>query len=206
MKGTHLAMKSGMLAAEGAVEALQGRGNDYEDRLRRSWVARELYQVRNIRPGFRWGILPGMANAALETYVFRGHAPWTLQNPTDHQRLQKASDSQVIAYPKPDGVITFDRLSSVFLCNLHHPENQPNHLKLGTPELAISHNQALYDSPEQRYCPAGVYEIVNNQEKPALQINSTNCIHCKACDIKDPLQNIRWTPPEGGSGPNYRDL
>jgi electron-transferring-flavoprotein dehydrogenase len=206
MKGTHLAMKSGMLAAEGAVEALQGRGNDYEDRLRRSWVARELYQVRNIRPGFRWGILPGMANAALETYVFRGHAPWTLQNPTDHQRLQKASDSQVIAYPKPDGVITFDRLSSVFLCNLHHPENQPNHLKLGTPELAISHNQALFDSPEQRYCPAGVYEIVNKQEKPALQINSANCIHCKACDIKDPLQNIRWTPPEGGSGPNYRDL
>lgn len=206
IKGTHLAMKSGMLAAEGAVNALRGRINDYEARLRQSWVARELYHVRNIRPGFRWGIIPGMMNAALETYVFRGHAPWTLRNHADHQQLQKVSASAPVIYPKPDGVITFDRLSSVFLCGLHHPENQPNHLKLEVADLAISHNLKFYDSPEQRYCPAGVYEIVTSQEKAHLQINSGNCIHCKACDIKDPLQNIRWTPPEGGSGPNYRGM
>jgi electron-transferring-flavoprotein dehydrogenase len=206
IKGTHLAMKSGMMGAEGVVEALQGRVNDYGNRLRQSWVAKELHEVRNIRPGFRWGLASGMVNAALETYIFRGRAPWTLRNHADHQQLQRASDSPVIAYPKPDGVITFDRLSSVFLGNIHHPENQPNHLKLAIPDLAISHNQELYDSPEQRYCPAGVYEIVRDQGKPKLQINSANCIHCKACDIKDPLQNIAWTPPEGGSGPHYRDM
>src|SRR5262249_30139429 len=124
----------------------------------------------------------------------------------DHHHLQPASASKPIDYPKPDGVITFDRLSSVFLCNIHHPENQPNHLILKTPTLAISHNFSLYDSPEQRYCPASVYEIIQGKETPYLQINSANCIHCKTCDIKDPLQNIHWVPPEGGSGPNYSDM
>jgi electron-transferring-flavoprotein dehydrogenase len=206
IKGTHTAMKSGMLAAEGVVEKLKGRTNDYQARLRRSWVAKELQLVRNIRPGFRWGLIPGLLNAALETYVFRGRSPWTLQNHADHQQLHLASDCKPIPYPKPDGVITFDRLSSDFLCNIHHPENQPNHLKLERPELAISHNLELYDSPEQRYCPANVYEIVKEKEKSRLQINSANCIHCKTCDIKDPLQNIHWVPPEGGSGPNYSDM
>jgi electron-transferring-flavoprotein dehydrogenase len=206
IKGTHTAMKSGMLSAEGVVETLRGRANDYEKRLRQSWVATELYKVRNIRPGFRWGIIPGLINAALETYVFRGRSPWTLQNHADNQQLHLAKDCKPIAYSKPDGIVTFDRLSSVFLCNIHHPENQPNHLKLKEPELAISHNLELYDSPEQRYCPAGVYEIVKQEQKSYLQINSANCIHCKTCDIKDPLLNIHWVPPEGGSGPNYSDM
>lgn len=207
IKGTHLAMKSGMLAAEGVREALRGWANDYEGRLRQSWVAKELYQARNVRPAFRWGVIPGMINAALESWVFRGRVPWTFRNHADHQQLQKLSDAKPIAYPKPDGVITFDRLSSVYLCDIHHPENQPDHLKLADPGLAISHNLRLYGSPEQRYCPAGVYEIVTTPEGPSsLHINSANCIHCKACDIKDPLQNINWIPPEGGSGPHYRDM
>jgi len=206
IKGTHTAMKSGMLSAEGIFETLQGRPNDYESRLRQSWVAKELHQVRNIRPGFRLGLIPGLINAALGTYVWRGRAPWTLRNHADYQQLNLAKNSKPIDYPKPDGVLTFDRLSSVFLCTIHHPENQPNHLQLENPDLAISHNFNLYDSPEQRYCPAGVYEIVQSHEKPALQINSANCIHCKTCDIKDPLQNIHWVPPEGGSGPTYSDM
>jgi electron-transferring-flavoprotein dehydrogenase len=206
IKGSHTAMKSGMLAAEGVMETLQGRRNDYENRLRKSWVAIELQQVRNIRPGFRWGMLLGLIHAALDTYIFRGKAPWTLHNHADHLQLKKASASKRIPYPKPDGVVTFDRLSSVYLCTIHHPENQPNHLHLAIPDLAISHNFALYDSPEQRYCPANVYEIVKTEGKPSLQINSANCIHCKTCDIKDPLQNIHWVPPEGGSGPTYSDM
>lgn len=206
IKGTHTAMKSGMLAAEGVFGKLRGGINDYENRFYDSWVAKELYQARNIRPGFRWGIFPGLLNAALETYIFKGRSPWTFQNYADHQQLHLASDCKPINYPKPDGVVTFDRLSSVFLCNIHHRENQTNHLILERPELAISHNLELYDSPEQRYCPANVYEIVKEADKSRLQINSANCIHCKTCDIKDPLQNIHWVPPEGGSGPNYGDM
>lgn len=206
LKGTHTAMKSGMLCAEGVFEALQGRPNDYEKRLKESWVAQELYRVRNIRPGFRWGFIPGLINAALETYLLRGKAPWTLPNHADHKQLRLASKSQKVSYPKPDGILTFDRLSSVYLCNIHHPENQPNHLQLRQPDLAISHNLELYDSPESIYCPAKVYEIVPVESKQHLQINSANCIHCKTCDIKDPLQNIHWVPPEGGSGPNYTDM
>lgn len=203
IKGTNTAMKSGMLAAEGVVKALEGQKNDYDQRLHTSWVAKELKAVRNIRPGFKFGLIPGLINAALETYIFRGKMPWTLRHHKDHQSLKLAKDSKKIDYPKPDGVVSFDRLSSVFLCNAHHPENQPNHLILQSPEAAISHNFARYDSPEQRYCPAGVYEIVERDGAPHLHINGANCIHCKTCDIKDPLQNIQWTPPEGGSGPNY---
>jgi len=206
LKGTHTAMKSGMLAAEGVGEVLQGRTHDYENRLWKSWVAKELYQARNIRPSFRWGLIPGIMNAALETYIFRGHTPWTFSNHADYKQLCSAAKCNPIDYPKPDGVLTYDRLSSLFLCNIHHPENQPNHLKLDTPELAISYNLKLYDSPEQWYCPAGVYEIIHDNEGANLQINSANCVHCKTCDIKDPLQNIHWVPPEGGSGPTYCDL
>lgn len=206
IKGTHTAMKSGMIAAESMIKTLEGCSNDYEDRFHQSWVAKELHQVRNIRPGFRWGVIPGMINAALETYVLRGHSPWTLRNHADYLQLHPSADCQPIAYLKPDGIVTFDRLSSIFLSHIRHPENQPNHLKLKIPELAISYNLELYNSPEQRYCPAGVYEIVREGEKERLQINSANCIHCKTCDIKDPLQNILWNPPEGGSGPNYVDM
>lgn len=203
IKGSHTAMKSGMLAAEGAYEKLQGRTNDYQTRLEESWVATELKEVRNIRPGFKYGLIPGLLNAAFETYITRGKSPWTLKHHCDHKSLKLAKDAPPINYPTPDGKLTFDRLSSVYLCNTHHPETQPNHLQLRDPALAIEYNYKLYDSPEQRYCPAGVYEIVSEDETPRLQINSANCIHCKTCDIKDPLQNIHWVPPEGGSGPNY---
>lgn len=202
VKGTHTAMKSGMLAAEGVINALKTGENDYEKRLKNSWVAAELKAVRNIRPAFQKGMVMGMLYAALDTYIFRGKAPWTFKNHIDHAQLEQ--DCAPIVYPKPDQKISFDRLSSVFLCNTHHPENQPNHLHLRNPEKAIEHNYALYNSPEQRYCPAGVYEVVTDEnDKKRLQINAANCIHCKTCDIKDPLQNIQWTPPEGGCGPNY---
>lgn len=211
LKGTHTAMKSGMLAAEGLLETLRGRTNTYDNHLRQSWVGKELYQARNIRPGFRWGLWAGVINAALETYVFRGKAPWTYRHPQDHTQLRRADDCIPISYPKPDHHLTFDRLSSVFLSNIHHREDQPNHLILDNPDSAISHNLTFYDSPEQRYCPAGVYEIQkagkeNVDQTAHLLIHSANCIHCKTCDIKDPRQNIRWVPPEGGSGPNYSDL
>lgn len=201
IKGSHTAMKSGMLAAEGVIEFLNGRINDYPYRLERSWVAKELRQVRNIRPGFKYGLVLGFLNAVLETITF-GKLPWTLSHHRDNESLRLAKESQKIDYPAPDREVSFDRLSSVYLCNTHHPEQQPNHLRLRDPEIAISCNYNLYESPEQRYCPAGVYEIVH-EDKPRLQINSANCIHCKTCDIKDPQQNIHWVPPEGGAGPNY---
>jgi len=203
IKGSHTAMKSGMLAAEGVMEFLNSGHNTYNELLNQSWVADELKTVRNIRPGFKWGLLPGLINAAIETYVTRGKSPWTLSNHKDHESLSLATESKAIDYPKPDGKITFDRLSSVYLCNTSHEENQPVHLRLRNPEIAINHNYKLYDSPEQRYCPANVYEIVKTGSEPYLQINAANCIHCKTCDIKDPLQNIQWVTPEGGSGPNY---
>lgn len=203
IKGSHTAMKSGMLAAEGVVNFLRTGENTYNAALEQSWIADELKAVRNIRPGFRWGLLPGLINAAIETYITRGKSPWTLKNHKDHESLTLAKKSKKLDYPKPDGKITFDRLSSVYLCNTSHDENQPIHLKLLKPELAIERNYNLYDSPEQRYCPAAVYEIVKTDSEPYLQINAANCIHCKTCDIKDPMQNIQWVTPEGGSGPNY---
>jgi electron-transferring-flavoprotein dehydrogenase len=208
IKGSHTAMKSGMVAAETVLRRLSGDLTaDYHSALAGSWVWPELYGVRNIRPGFRWGLWAGLAHAALDTYVFRGRAPWTLTHTPDHLHLAKASQSRPIAYPKPDGVVSFDRLSSVFISNTHHEENQPSHLKLRDPAKAIDVNYALYDSPEQRYCPAGVYEIVTDETgKPRLQINAPNCVHCKTCDIKDPTQNIDWVVPEGGGGPNYPNM
>lgn len=206
IKGSHTAMKSGMLAAEGVVSFLKSGKNTYEDLLQKSWIAKELKSVRNIRPGFHKGLLFGLLNAVWETLSL-GLSPWTLKNRRDNESLKKAKDCQKIDYPKPDGIVSFDRLSSVFLCNSHHSEIQPNHLILRDPKIAIDTNYKLYDSPEQRYCPAGVYEIIKNEkQEPHLQINSANCIHCKTCDIKDPLQNIHWTPPEGGSGPIYGNM
>src|SRR5262249_42213819 len=154
----------------------------------------------------RWGLLPGLGHAALDTYIFRGQAPWTLTHSADHLHLEKAAIAKPIAYPKPDAIVSFDRLSSVFISNTIHDENQPPHLRLRDPAVAIEVNYALYDAPEQRYCPAGVYEIVNQDGRPRLQINAANCVHCKTCDIKDPTQNIDWVVPEGGGGPNYPNM
>ena len=209
IKGTHTAMKSAMVAAEAIAEAFAADKPDevtaYTAKLKESWVWAELHQVRNIRPGFaKWGLYGGLVNAALETYLLKGRAPWTLKNHADHDHLKKAAECKPIDYPKPDGKLTFDRLSSVFLSNTNHEENQPAHLKLLDPAKAISVNWDLYRSPESRYCPAGVYEIIGAEEgHPQLQINAQNCVHCKTCDIKDPTQNINWVVPEGAGGPNY---
>ena len=164
--------------------------------------------MRNIRPGFAKGLWLGMANAALDTYLFMGRAPWTMHHHPDHANLKKASEAPRIEYPKPDGVVSFDRNSSVYLSGTNHEENQPAHLTLKDASVPIEHNLALYDAPEQRYCPAGVYEIVREEDgsNPRLQINAQNCVHCKTCDIKDPGQNIVWVTPEGGGGPNYPNM
>ncbi len=208
IKGSHTAMKSGMVAAEVAHRRLEGDATaDYRAALEQSWVWPELHAVRNIRPGFRWGLWAGLANAALDTYLLRGKAPWTLRHHADHASLTRADAARRIDYPKPDGVLTFDRLSSVYVSNTLHEENQPSHLRLRDPEKAISVNYALYDAPEQRYCPPGVYEILRDESgRPRLQINAPNCVHCKTCDIKDPAQNIDWVCPEGGGGPNYPNM
>jgi electron-transferring-flavoprotein dehydrogenase len=210
IKGTHTSMKSGMLAAEAAAEALAAGGavdlSPYESRLRESWVWHELSLVRNIRPSFaKFGMWGGLAYSAIDTYLLRGKAPWTFHHPhPDNETLLEASAAPRIEYPRPDGVLTFDRLSSVFISNTNHEENQPAHLRLADPELAITLNWQRFGSPEARYCPAGVYEIVGADEgNPRLQINAQNCVHCKTCDIKDPAQNINWVTPEGGGGPNY---
>ena len=210
IKGSHTAMKSGIVAAEAVFAAVAAGHTDevtaYPQLLQQSWLWSELYAVRNIRPAYaHFGTLWGSLMAGLDLHLLHGRMPWTLSTHSDHDRLKKAADAPKIAYPKPDGVLTFDRLSSVFISNTNHEENQPAHLKLADPSVAISVNLALYDAPEQRYCPAGVYEIVG-EDQPRLQINAQNCVHCKTCDIKDPTQNITWTVPEGGGGPNYPNM
>ena len=203
IKGSHTAMKSGILAAE----ALLGAGLDsYEPALKQSWVGAELYGVRNIRPAFRYGLWAGLIYAALDTYLFRGRAPWTLTHHADHSALKPSAQCVQITYPAPDGVVSFDRTSSVYLSNTNHEEDQPVHLTLRDASVPIAHNLAIYDAPEQRYCPAGVYEIIEEANVKRLQINAQNCVHCKTCDIKDPTQNIVWTTPEGGGGPNYGNM
>ena len=213
IKGTHTAMKSGMVAAEAIFESLDAMAPGHEpasygDKLQDSWLWTELYKVRNIRPGFSKGLWFGMANAALDTYILRGRAPWTMHHHADHVTLKKADEAPRIEYPKPDGEISFDRNSSVFMSGTNHEENQPAHLTLKDSSVPIAHNLALYEAPEQRYCPAGVYEIVREDDgsNPRLQINAQNCVHCKTCDIKDPSQNITWVTPEGGGGPNYPNM
>jgi electron-transferring-flavoprotein dehydrogenase len=213
IKGTHTAMKSGMVAAEAVFAAVAaGRAADevaeYPEQLRQSWLWEELYRVRNIKPSFGWGLWAAIAYSALDTYLFRGKAPWTFHHKPDHTKLKKASECPKIEYPKPDGVVSFDKLSSVFISNTNHEEDQPCHLTLKDPTVPIRINLALYDAPEQRYCPAGVYEIVrdNDGSNPRLQINAQNCVHCKTCDIKDPTQNIHWVTPQGGGGPNYPNM
>ena len=208
IKGTHTAMKSGMLAAEAVFEQLDlvDECDLYPKHLRKSWIAQELKQVRNVRPGFHKGLWLGLAYAAFDQYVLRGHAPWTFRYQPDHDQLGLAKDYQPITYPKPDGVVTFDRLSQVFLSGTRHNENEPCHLVLKDPTVPVKINLPQYTAPEQRYCPAGVYEIVDDDNGARLQINAANCVHCKTCDIKDPTQNIVWVVPEGGDGPSYTDM
>lgn len=212
IKGIHTTMQSAMIGAETCFELLQKNTSPvlenvaYPEQIKKSWVSQELYQVRNIRPAFRFGLLPGLALAAIETYITHGKLPWTLPHHTDHNSLKNITSVPPIDYPKPDGIFTYDILSSVYLSNTYHDENQPCHLHLRDQSLAISVNYSLYGSPETRYCPAGVYEIIQENNQPKLQINGQNCIHCKTCDIKDPKQNIVWTAPEGGGGPNYVNM
>ncbi|HET6802759.1 MAG TPA: electron transfer flavoprotein-ubiquinone oxidoreductase [Casimicrobiaceae bacterium] len=228
IKGTHNAMKTGMLAAEAAFSALgDGRSHDvltdYEAAWRRSWVYEDLYQVRNVKPGLRWGMWLGTLHGGVQMWLSDlglGRAvPWTMHHRyADHERLRPAAEMPAIAYPKYDGTITFDKMSSVYLSNTNHVENQPVHLQLRNPALPVDVNLRVYDGPEARYCPAGVYEFVPDDASAGtdvanegavqmrLQINAPNCVHCKTCDIKDPRQNIHWVPPEAGGGPNYAGM
>jgi electron-transferring-flavoprotein dehydrogenase len=214
IKGSHAAIKSGMLAAEAAFDALAAeRSSDelsaYPEAFRRSWLHDELHRARNFKPWMSKGLYTGTLMVGFDQVVLGGKAPWTLHHRhADHETLANKRAAQPIDYPKPDGVLTFDRLSSVFISNTNHEENQPAHLTLKDPTVPIRINLAEYDSPEQRYCPAGVYEIVRDADgsNPRLQINAQNCVHCKTCDIKDPTQNIVWVTPEGGGGPNYPNM
>ena len=212
IKGSHAAIKSGMLAAEAAFEALaDDRSHDeltaYSQSFATSWLHDELHRARNFKPYLDKGLVTGAVLWGIDQLIFRGKAPWTLhRSQADHQKLKPAAECTPIDYPKPDGKITFDKLSSVFLSNTNHEENQPAHLTLKQAEVAVATNLARYAGPEQRYCPAGVYEFVNTDGTDRLQINFQNCVHCKTCDIKDPTQNIVWVVPEGGGGPNYANM
>jgi len=215
IKGTHTAMKSGMLAAEAAFEAMQDERardvlHDYEDRLRSSWIAKELQLVKNAEPLLsKFGNTLGTLLAGIDLWMrtLKIGLPFTMKHKPDNEKIWRKDQCEKIAYPKPDGVISFDRLSSVFLSNTNHEEDQPVHLQLKDPSIPISYNLPLYDEPAQRYCPAGVYEVVGQEEgDPRFQINAQNCVHCKTCDIKDPTQNINWVVPEGGGGPNYPNM
>ncbi len=213
IKGTHTAMKSGMVAAEAIVSAIESKQLradliDYQHRYMNCWAYAELKQQRNFGPAQqRWGTVLGGAYAFIDLNIFSGHLPWTLHNTVaDHSVLELQDQCRPITYPKPDGMLSFDKLSSVFLSNTNHQEDQPCHLKLIDDCAALEQNLADFDEPAQRYCPAGVYEIISSDQQPKLQINAQNCIHCKACDIKDPAQNIIWTCPEGSGGPNYPNM
>jgi len=221
IKGSHNAMKTGMLGAEAAFAALQaGRAHDelvdYPEAFRKSWVYADLHKVRNVKPGLGWGLWAGTIHGGVHMWLndlgLGALVPWTLRHDKpDHESLRPAAEMPVIDYPKPDGVVSFDRLSSVFLSNTNHEEDQPVHLRLRDPSVPVAVNLRLYAGPEGRYCPAGVYEFVAvDDADPAagqrLQINAANCVHCKTCDIKDPRQNIHWVTPEGGGGPNYTSM
>ena len=222
IKGSHNAMKTGMLGAEAAFAAISaGRQHDalttYPEAFRRSWVYEDLYKVRNVKPGLNWGMWAGTIHGGVHMWLndlgLGALVPWTLRHDKpDSASLKPAAEMPKIDYPKCDGVLTFDKLSSVFVSNTSHEEDQPVHLQLRNPDVPVTINLARYDGPEQRYCPAGVYEFVDveadasaagSAPEKRLQINAANCVHCKTCDIKDPLQNIHWVTPEGGGGPNY---
>ena len=213
IKGSHTAMKSGILAAEAINEFISERVSDlsvYEEKFNSSWLYKELHAARNVKPFFtRFGTMLGVMLAGIDQWLFWGKMPFTLSHKhADHETLIKAKDAKKIEYPKPDGVLTFDRSSSVYLTGTYHTENQPVHLQLKDSELPISYTLNEYDEPSQRYCPVGVYEVHqdNESETPRFVINSQNCIHCKTCDIKEPSQNINWVTPEGGGGPKYANM
>jgi electron-transferring-flavoprotein dehydrogenase len=213
IKGSHAAIKSGMLAADAAYEAVKAaRTSDelsaYPEAFKTSWLHEELHKARNFKPLMSKNIFIGSPLVFIDQTILGGKAPWTMHHQhADHEMLKKASESKPISYPKPDGVLTFDRLSSVFISNTNHEEDQPAHLTLKSASVPVETNLTLYDGPESRYCPAGVYEYVEAAEgKKRLQINAQNCVHCKTCDIKDPTQNIVWVVPEGGGGPNYPNM
>jgi electron-transferring-flavoprotein dehydrogenase len=213
IKGSHAAIKTGMLAAQAAFEAVgAGRSGDtldaYPAAFKDSWLHDELHRARNFKPMMAKGLWMGTLLVGIDQVVFKGKAPWTLHNThADHEMLRPASEFQPIQYPKPDGKLTFDRLSSVFISNTNHEENQPIHLTLKNASVPVDVNLAKYAGPESRYCPAGVYEFMKNDDgSDRLQINAQNCVHCKTCDIKDPTQNIVWVVPEGGGGPNYPNM
>jgi electron-transferring-flavoprotein dehydrogenase len=216
IKGSHNAIKSGMLAAEAAFEALAAgkTGGDeliaYPVKVKASWIWKDLDKVRNVKPALSWGTVIGTLYGGFDMWMhdLGIRLPWTFHHKkADHETLRPASEFQPIQYPKPDGVISFDKLSSVFLSSTNHEEDQPVHLKLRDPSIPIAVNLPLYAEPAQRYCPAGVYEVVTaDNGQPRFQINAQNCVHCKTCDIKDPAQNIDWAVPEGGGGPNYPNM
>ena len=218
IKGTHTAMKSGMIASEVVFDAITNENYEqdllkYEELFQESWINSELYKARNWGPllhkGLAWGFkgLIGVALAAIDQLIFRGKLPFTLNHSTpDYACTKKSSECKKIDYPKPDGIVSFDKLSSVFLSNTNHEEDQPCHLQLKDPSIPININLPIYDEPAQRYCPAGVYEVVENDGTYSFQINAQNCVHCKTCDIKDPSQNIKWVTPEGMGGPNYPNM
>ncbi|RTL48889.1 MAG: electron transfer flavoprotein-ubiquinone oxidoreductase [Rhodocyclaceae bacterium] len=213
IKGSHAAIKTGSLVAESIADALAAeRARDelvsYPEKFKASWLHEELYKARNFKPYMSKGTYLGALLVGIDQLLLKGKAPWTLHNTADHLKLKPAAQCSPIAYPKPDGVLTFDRLSSVFLSNTNHEEDQPCHLTLKDANVPIQLNLAQYDAPEQRYCPAGVYEIVKDESgaNPRLQINAQNCVHCKTCDIKDPSQNINWVTPQGGEGPIYQGM
>ena len=218
IKGTHTAMKSGMIASEVVFDAITNENYEqdllkYEELFQESWINSELYKARNWGPllhkGLAWGFkgLIGVALAAIDQLIFRGKLPFTLNHSTpDYACTKKSSECKKIDYPKPDGIVSFDKLSSVFLSNTNHEEDQPCHLQLKDPSIPINVNLPIYDEPAQRYCPAGVYEVVEKDGTYSFQINAQNCVHCKTCDIKDPSQNIKWVTPEGMGGPNYPNM
>ncbi len=207
IKGNHAAMKSGMLAAEALAEQIEAQEcTSYTEKYKSSWLHEELYKVRNIKPGFHKGLWVGLINAAIQT-IGGWRIPVTFKNHADYAQLKKAEDSKPIDYPKADGKLTFDRLSSVYISNTNHAEDQPCHLKLRDPSIPINVNLPVWAEPAQRYCPAGVYEVVSEADgSKRFQINAQNCVHCKTCDIKDPSQNIDWVVPQGGDGPNYTGM
>ena len=209
IKGSHTAMKSGAIAGEHIFGLLEGKSSTtFDEKIKNSWIHKELYKSRNFGPIFhKFGALLGAAFNAIDQFIFRGNLPFTLNHATpDHACLKKADEMTKIEYPKPDGIYSFDKLSSVYLSNTNHEEDQPCHLQLKDPTIPISVNLPMYDEPAQRYCPAGVYEVVNKDNENKFVINAQNCVHCKTCDIKDPSQNINWVSPEGPGGPNYPNM
>ena len=210
IKGSHTAMKSGIIAGETIVDHLTNSRplSEFEKKFTKSWLYKELHAARNVKPSFNWGLIPAIIFTGIDQIIFRGKLPFTLKHKhADHQSLKLAKDSKKIEYPKYDGVYTFDKTSSVYLTGTNHEADQPVHLKLKDNDLPINYTLNKYDEPAQRYCPAGVYEVdKTNPALPKFIINAQNCIHCKTCDIKEPSQNISWVTPEGGGGPNYANM